>query len=74
MEPEGSLPSSQKSATGPYPEPAESSLDRDEWLVFVNTVMNIRVSWKYGISWPDEGILNVLRKALCYWVRLILLT
>jgi hypothetical protein len=25
MEPEGSLPCSQKPATGPYPEPAESS-------------------------------------------------
>jgi hypothetical protein len=25
MEPEGSLPFSQKSATGPYPEPVESS-------------------------------------------------
>jgi hypothetical protein len=25
MEPEGSLPFSQKPATGPYPEPAESS-------------------------------------------------
>jgi hypothetical protein len=26
MEPEGSLPCSQKPATGPYPKPAESSL------------------------------------------------
>jgi hypothetical protein len=31
MEPEGSLPCSQKPATGPYPEPAESSLPQSNY-------------------------------------------
>jgi hypothetical protein len=32
MEPEGSLPCSQKSATGPYPEPAESSCPIEPYI------------------------------------------
>jgi hypothetical protein len=41
MEPEGSLPCSQKPATGPYPEAAESSRPIDPYLpkVHLNVIL-----------------------------------
>jgi len=56
MEPEGSFPCSQMPATGPYPEPAESSRPIDPCLakVHLNVILHLRLTSGLLLSGPPN--------------------
>jgi hypothetical protein len=63
MEPEGSLPCSQNPATGPYPEPAESSSPHRSLLskVHLNVILSptLRSSqWSCPFGPPNQNPVN----------------
>jgi hypothetical protein len=63
MEPEGSSPCSQKPATRPYPEPAESSLPIDPYLpkVHLNVIlppMPRSSQWSLTFGPPNQNPVN----------------